>query len=309
VSKEDWQMTEKPPHNSKWTVVVLVVLALGVRVLSGQEAKRPKAPDGASGARHSRAQHRGEPSRVELPWSTSLDCPDWKQGDGPPPIAGLFKGGDWKCDGTHGDQITVDANYAFGGGGKGFRHWQGDGTNNNGGGIAVVLHQREPELWIRWYMRYEKGFKWKGGEPYYDKLFYIRPPRGSGGRDLIPEWGYGSLCFAYAKPQVRAEPGLWKKMMGGAVSDGKWHCHEIHMKMDTNGKDGIAEWWADGEKVIDRKDVDFGTHAGWVWMSIGSNQTTPENGRPMALDFDDIAIRTSGRIGPIRAQGNQEANQ
>jgi len=70
--------------------------------------------------------------------------------------------------------------------------------------------------------------------------------------------------------------------------------------MDTNGKDGIAEWWADGEKVIDRKDVDFGTHAGWVWMSIGSNQSTPENGRPMALDFDDIAIRTRGRLGPVR---------
>jgi len=98
---------------------------------------------------------------------------------------------------------------------------------------------------------------------------------------------------------VYAERDLWKAFMEGGVGDGKWHCYEIHIKMDTNGKDGVAQWWLDDRKVIERHDVRFGGHGGWQQIVIGSNRNSPANGRDMAIEFDDVAISRTGRIGPV----------
>jgi len=57
--------------------------------------------------------------------------------------------------------------------------------------------------------------------------------------------------------------------------------------------------WIDGVKKIEYTDVDYGTTSGWSWFVIGSNQSTPDNGRNMYVDFDDIAVSNTGYIGPI----------
>ena len=97
---------------------------------------------------------------VDLPWSTTYDCLEWDQSQGSPSCDGLALGGGWTCEGL-GEQITSDANYPNGAGGKGQRHWKGDGIDNvTSGGLSLAFQTPQKELWIRWYMRYEEGFKW-----------------------------------------------------------------------------------------------------------------------------------------------------
>jgi len=58
--------------------------------------------------------------------------------------------------------MTAAANYSRVGGGKGFRHWVGDGLNNGGGGI-VVQWPPTSEKWFRYYIRFQSGFAWGRG--------------------------------------------------------------------------------------------------------------------------------------------------
>lgn len=233
---------------------------------------------------------------IDLPWSTTYDCPDWLQYSDHLSCDGLEKYGSWTCNGKY-EQITVDANFPAGGGGKGQRHWQGDGDNVNSGGIRFVFNSPQSELWIRWYMRYEAGYKWEYLN--YDKLLYI----GSTGEpDVIPEWYSSDKFDIYAQDTGGRYPCSncgWLTTMGGEVSDGKWHCFEIHIKMDTNGSNGISEAWIDGKKILSNHNVDFGAVSGWTKVLIGSNQAKPDNGRCMAVDFDDIAVSNTEYIGPL----------
>ena len=105
----------------------------------------------------------------------------------------------------------------------------------------------------------------------------------------------------------RARPATgWRTVMGGDVSDGKWHCYEVHIKVSSEGKpDGIGELWIDGEQ---RSCFHGASHPGKGWDSIqfGANNHEPENGRPMAVDFDDLAVSVEGRIGPLARKGGSE---
>jgi len=168
--------------------------------------------------------------------------------------------------------------------------------------MKIDFNSSEPELWVRWYMRYESGFQWS---PYlhYDKWLYFDVGQAHA---VIPQW-YGpdkvnihSACFGNdGQNHPSPEGNGWNTVMGGSDSDGQFHCFEVHLKMDTNGYDGIAEMWVDGVRKIHYTDVDFGTASGWTYFAIGSNQRYPSNGRCMAVDFDDIAVSNTGYIGPI----------
>jgi hypothetical protein len=104
-------------------------------------------------------------------WKTTFDCGEWSQATdwGNLDCDGLVPASAGKCDGS-GGLITLDANNPEGGGGKGLRHWVGDGSNMHSGGIGFML-QPQKELWIRWYMKYEEGFKWEA--LVYDKWVYM----------------------------------------------------------------------------------------------------------------------------------------
>ena len=243
---------------------------------------------------------------VNLPWSTTYNCPEWTQSNG------LYN---VNCDGLTGDvgwttsdgkegQITSAANYPGGGGVRGQRQWVGDGANNNSGGIKITFNSPQPELWIRWYMRYELGFQW--GTLVYDKILYLDP---GPIHAVIPEfYGFDKMSIAKNKsPQHQASPNGtgWNAIManggtdanGNKKSDGQWHLYEIHIKMDTNGADGIAEFWIDNVRILYYNNSDYGTVQGWSSVLFGSNQRDPANGRDMYVDFDDIVISTAGPIG------------
>ena len=248
---------------------------------------------------------------VNLPWSTTYNCPDWTQSNGLSNITcdGLSTHGGWTCsngDGTvEEEQITVAANYSGGSGGKGQRHWKGDGTNNVSGGLRIAFNSPQSELWIRWYMRYEQGFEWN--PLVQDKILYIDV-----GTHPFLIFGYNwpdEIQFsADGNPYSVGTGNGWNTIMvngttdarGNKRSDGQWHLYEIHIKMDTNGGNGIGEVWIDGIKRFFRSDMDFGSQTGkigWSHIAIGENNQIPTTTRCMYVDFDDIIISTTGPIG------------
>jgi len=209
-------------------------------------------------------------------------------------------GGGWTCSGAAPDAITSAANFSGGAGGRGFRHFEGDGTNVNGGGIIFNFITRRTEFYVRWYMRYQSGFVWSNLN--YDKLIYIDVGLGY----IIPGWDGDNNLRVYSSAGggivSRAINKGWAYSMGGVSSDGNFHLHELHIKTDTDGTDGVVQYWLDEELIIDDNDVDLGTNSGgWRRILFGSNQKSPGNGGCEFQDYDDIAIATTGPIGPIGA--------
>lgn len=237
---------------------------------------------------------------VTLPWTTTYNCGDWTR-----TANGLYnvncdslKGaGAWDCTNsdstTEEEQITSAANNPGGDGGSGQRHWEGPGVNNNSGGLAVDFLNTQSDLRIRWYMKFAAGFAWNA--LYYDKLLYIHTDLN--GTDVIPIW-YGSNKFS-----VYAQSGGghyfcsdcgWNHVMGSSTSDDQWHAYELHIVMDTNGSNGVVEFWIDSIKVIDRSDADLGTRPGWTSFGIGINQKDPAGSICRAVDFDDFKVTSGG---------------
>ena len=248
---------------------------------------------------------------IDLPWSTTFDCPEWEKA----PSGGtknyldcdnLDGGTNWSC-GDKRHRITTAANYPPGGGGRGQRRWECDGKNNNTGSVNIKFNNTEPEIWMRWYMRYEVGYKytpnWVG-----NKILYIHTLPGNNNHEsTIVQWYRNNKFRIYNQAGTSARSGLnygWTTTQcgGGRASDGLWHCYEIHLRVDTDGTDGIIEAWIDGVAVISGTGIDFGWPdelTGYKWLALGHNQKYPDNGRAMYVDYDDVVINTTGYIGPI----------
>lgn len=252
------------------------------------------------------------PSRadVAVPFSTTFDCAEWITTDGEPTCDGLLKWGDWSC--SNGDEtyeyarITDPANYSGGGGGKGFRSWDGDGANNGSGSVSITFMTPQPEVWVRWYMRYPLGFTWSTLA--YEKLLYFDA---AGGNTAIPEFYYGGFdIYSPAGGRYSQAGWGWTEIMGGATGDGLWHYYEVHLKMDTDGTDGIGQIYVDGVLRLDRSTIDFGTQAaGWTRFQLTSNQDSPDNGQCEPVDVDDVAISNTAYIGPLVEASNRLIGQ
>lgn len=232
---------------------------------------------------------------VNLPWTTTFDCVDWEQGQ-PLSCDGFTQWGDWTCNGDK-TAITGDANYSGGYGGRGARFYAGDGVNVNSCGLRVVFNSLQPEIWVRWYMRYEVGFQWS--PLVYDKWLYFDAGTN---HSVVAQW-YGSdevnIWSCAEGNHMSADNKGWSSTMGGLTSDGQWHFYEVHLKMDTNGSNGIGEIWVDGVRSLLATDIYYGTVGGWDCFHFYSNQRIPNNGRNMYVDFDDVAVSNTGYIGPI----------
>ena len=253
---------------------------------------------------------------VSLPWSTTYNCSDWTQGQ-TLSCDGISTYGDWTTSNGSKEQITAPANYPSGGGGKGQRHWLGDGYTNNSGGLTVNFSSPQSEIWMRWYMRFEQGFAWNYLNNY--KLIYVN----TGTSRVILGWDGSNYLRVRVDStnqnynnNINFPAGGWDAVMvnGGTyiqtsangatpgqinqTSDGQWHIFEIHLKVDTNGTNGIIEWWVDQVKVTNVTNANLNAVPISVAV-IGSNSTYPLNGRDMYVDYDDIAISTTGYIGPI----------
>jgi len=246
---------------------------------------------------------------VTPPWSTTFNCNAWTLADGDTEAAlncdGMVPWGSWTCSpGAVEEQVTVAANNpnnTNGVGSKGQRDWIGDGTNNGSGGLSVFFDQPYSELWVRWYMKFPKGFKWNPMQ-YHKILFFNVGKLGAfyvgwaGGDDFrfSPFYGGGGDLYC---PQKNCG---WNTVMGGSGADGQWHYYETHVKAETNGANGVAEQWIDGKKIISYNNVNFGfATPGWTFIDIAANHNSPANGGCVPVDFDDIAISTTGYIGPL----------
>ena len=43
------------------------------------------------------------------------------------------------------------------------------------------------------------------------------------------------------------------------IWDGAWHLIQVHMKLDSDGTDGVVEAWMDGQKFVESIGVDLGS--------------------------------------------------
>lgn len=233
------------------------------------------------------------PLSGEVLFMTTFDIPAWKQGRGSDPAPAndpIRHHGDWTARGQ-GDEITADANYPGGGGGKGFRHYRGEGINVLGGGIRIDMPKPLTEMWVRQCMRFSKGFAWIGGLPSYTKDHYWNV---GGSNFLIFGHQGGAWGLHTAKGSVNIPSSVtWADTEGGFVASGtRWNCFEYHVKQ--NGANGLVEMWVNGKLALERT-LDLGSTP-WSYLAIGENQSNVAVGG--YTDYDDFAVSTTGRIGP-----------
>lgn len=241
---------------------------------------------------------------IDLPWSTTYNCADWNQFSDPLNCDGISKKGSWTATpGSYSEQITSAANYPGGDGGKGQRHWVGDGTNNNSGSIQINFNTNQSRIWMRWYQRWQSGFTsnwdtfknvWFEANTSSRMVFHTGRP-GIGGIDLNPPDGNTSVSnVAYGSSFYQ-----------GGTSDGSWHCFEVFLDLPN------STWrvWINGNLVAESTTVNFSGATSVQYIILPENVKNVSNGQVMYIDFDDVAITNStpsGRdasgnpyIGPI----------
>lgn len=234
---------------------------------------------------------------VSLTFGTTFDCPEWSQLSGTDPCTagdGIGRYGNWTTSSGKGDQITSAANNPLGTG-RGFRHWRGNGTNNQGGAISISFPPSR-ELWVRWYARFSQGFAWQNGAPHYTKELYFHP--GETGA-MIPGFTSGTYYIhSLAGSQNLLSSTTWANINGGSLGDGRFHCYEAYIKLDTDGRNGATKLWLDGRLVADHSGLNLGTRGPFDSFTLGSNQDYVINGDHYT-DYDDVAVSITGAIGPI----------
>lgn len=152
-------------------------------------------------------------------------------------------------------------------------------------------------------MRYQAGFAWSTLG--YEKIIYINPRSSADGfvvpgfypNDTLNVWG-GSTY------NNQSLTGKGWYTVNGTTGDGLWHSYEIHIDRNTCGgtADGVIDWWIDGVLVHNQTNAQFSCSNGPANMReivFGENQSSPSNGGPRYLDYDDITISNTGYIGPI----------
>jgi hypothetical protein len=264
-------------------------------------------------------------SRAQTVFQTTFNIPEWIQTPGlsdsdgqlAPAGDGITGNGGWTTSNGSRDQITAAANNPAGGGGRGFRHWVGNGLNNAGGGI-VINFTPSTQVWIRYYIRHKAGFAWAPGGQNMKTIycnrnipgtFYFGYFFGAIGGHVEQDSGTGNHIadFLNSSPPELIQQMTWANWQGGSTGDGNFHVLEVRAKMNTTGasSNGVFEFWVDDTKIYSNSNVHFAntTGARFTNCAVGENHNAPQNGADAYVDFDDIAISTTGYIGPIGATG------
>jgi hypothetical protein len=176
---------------------------------------------------------------------------------------GIRGNGAWTTRNGSLDQITAAANNPAGGGGRGFRHWVGDGLNNAAGGI-VVSFGPVSEMWFRYYIRFQSGFTW--GRGVNMKTIYCN--RGQPGTFYFGL--HDGVIGGHVEVDRTGGSGnhlsrvTWAQWQHGRTGDGKFHVLEVHAKMNSTGasSDGTFEFWLNGTRIYSNSAVRFATSVG-----------------------------------------------
>jgi hypothetical protein len=268
-------------------------------------------------------------AQTPLIWSTSFDCPsEWDTSKGLAETLvckandGLTGWGGWTTEGGKADQITAAANNPLGTG-RGFRHWRGGrtatnliGQNNNGGGVRIDVPGGPRNIWLRYYSRYQAGFRWsdapnpastnKSYGLIYTKELYINAGIVAGPDFTTAFAGNDSFGLGVVYPGqptgFGGAPG-WNSTMGTVAgpqiggrspADGLWHAYEFHF----DSVRGVMETWIDGKRTAFASGRNLSGNP-INFILVGSNQCCVAAQPDMWTDFDDVAISTTGYIGPL----------
>lgn len=249
--------------------------------------------------------HYGYAAIGSLPWSTTFNCPEWDQGtDGWNTINcdGLTSAvGDWYAAG-HGEQITSPANNPNGGGGRGQRHWMGAGGTGTAPGSGEIAYQfpSATNLYMRFYFRLQSGMPID--QVHYWKLIYAY----GGSESFYLDTEANGLSISLYDRSTRHTGGYGlDDVYGSTTSDGSWHAMEVHFDLQN----GIFEYWFYPNGQDNATPRYRSTSVNYRMSSLNLFKF-PENHKASSLpsaamyaDFDDIAMSTTGRIGPLGSSG------
>ncbi|TAJ98444.1 MAG: hypothetical protein EPO39_18260 [Candidatus Manganitrophaceae bacterium] len=258
-----------------------------------------------------------------LPYQNTFDCPEATYSV--PTLVCNFVPGQLAQNPTgpagHYSQITSDANFPLGAGGRGFRQWIGLVKNESSPGFDYDFYygvggREEKELWIRFYIRYQPGFTFGTDGAFGHKIVYLS--KSSSGTD--------SVYFAFLGTQLVMTNGaaaakssgfglwdFWNLSGRQTYSDGSWHCSEIHIRTESSlgAANGMTEWWIDNVLRVSGSGFNTGS-AGIPAFTFPSNNSASGTGDYIYLDIDDVAISKTGRIGcqyPYATMGTTAAPQ
>jgi hypothetical protein len=219
----------------------------------------------------------------------------------------IGNGGGWTTQNGNADSVTTAANYSGGAGGRGFRHWRGEGSGNNAGGIQINLPSPQSEIWFRWYMRYSTpNVQWNSLQQTKD--LYINAGGGPGmSFTLGVHNGTNPGTFGVGVVQPKSQ-NLFSSPGWSVIGDGNWHALEFHVKTTSPA---VAEYWVDGvlsqrhtTNPFDGQPLTF-NNSPVSFILVGSNHCCTAAGSPdFYNDYDDFAISTTGYIGPISGGSN-----
>jgi hypothetical protein len=155
-----------------------------------------------------------------------------------------------------------------------------------------------PEYWLRFYFRFQSGFYFSGYSTGY-KLVYLRNTADGATNALNLGYNGTNGTFSYytqvgdTTRYTSTDSYGFGSIYPDNVSDGSWHCAEMHIKHEDAGQDnGVFEFWIDGVRCIYSSAVTHGTQTGAILL--GSNISGYPAGDPdRYLDYDDIVIQTT----------------
>lgn len=232
---------------------------------------------------------------ITIPFSSTFNCPEQNQSTaGWVNCDGLKRAGAHTTSAGNVSQITSSANFPGGGGGRGHRYWIGPGTNNNSGGIDFEFPPQS-ELYVRWYVRWQPGLDLNNSQ----KMLYF-----AFGQNVYFDMGDNSTAIRVV---VSGEPSTvqgwgWDQLSDGNalanISDGSWHCTEIHVKRVPGSNNDIAEWWFDGVRRLHFTNLNFSSD--FTIFGAPANQRANVS-VDMWNDTDDFEVRTTGPIGCLDA--------
>jgi len=270
-------------------------------------------------------------------WETTFDCAEWGRQDGDLTCDDMNEG--LSCEdysylfgcsvggcGTDclslEEEITTSANYPLGGGGRGMLHKlcgcpEATLSTSSSGGVQILFPATK-ELWIRSYMKWGANRTWVDAHDADMKLFYLYDDTGSA--QTILSWHNGVLSSG-VQGVVSANHDTtltWEDVHGNGTKTGddEWHYIETHIKMDTDGTDGVYEVWVDNSQRQNKTNIDYGNatagSAGWVEMRFLSNSHYVYGPTTVALDDlviynttpPNIDVDGNPYIGPIETSAN-----
>lgn len=254
---------------------------------------------------------------VTLPFQTTFNCAEshgysatygtgWQSGMNCDGMTGSL--GSTCSPGDHPSWVISEANMPTGGGGRGLKVFVGGPNRNNGsGGIAIPLDATVQEFWIRLYMKYPLGMRSTiGGEDWGHKILWITGPPNLAtilepDPDGIKIWNQGQ-----SSEIVKNTSWTWNQIWGHATpgsnltADGLWHLWEMRVKYNDGSNNGIQQVWVDNVLRLDASNLNI-TTGGANHIRVHVNQAGVEGGVCVPIYFDDIAVSTTGRIGPLES--------